>query len=257
MQKCSNCSAPLQDLVEQCTFCGTVTERGVQARHARASQTDAERRASAQAAAQQQAAELARARTSAQLEVESSGKWALIASLVGLVCCLVPIGPVLAILFGLRARRLAHRLGLPNSSLATAGLTIGVAGAVLSVLTWVGVGVTMVKESKRKAELTAELGKVTNRKLELETACALTELELIETRYEDFSALEPFDCKARGELEVKGEAAVLRELSFKKSGPKVGLVSCLRYRKQWSVHQVRADDDCEEPPVAPKKMKHE
>ncbi len=252
MQKCSNCSAPLQDIVEQCTFCGTTTQRGMEARQARALQTDAERRA----AEQRSAADGARARATAQLDVDAAGKWALISSLVGsVVCCLVPVGPVLGIVFGLRARRLAQQHGLAGASLGTAGLTFGGLGVGLALLSWLGIGVMVFKENQRKAELKAQLGDLSSPRLELGAACALTELEMFETRYEEFGVTNDFDCPATGDLEVMGDEAILRDLRFLSGEKKTELVACLRFKNRWSVHQLRSDDDCKAPKEPPKKKK--
>ena len=152
---------------------------------------------------------------------------------------------------------MAEQHGLPGAALGTAGLAFGAIGVVLAVTSWIAVGVMAVQENKHRAELHAQLGNLTDTKLELKTACALTELEMIERRYEDFSSMDDFECAATGDLEVTGEAAVLRDLHFKKSEKSVELVSCLRYRNKWSVHQVRADDDCDAAKEPQKKAKHE
>ena len=255
MQKCPNCSAPLMDLVEQCTHCGTITPRGVEARQARAAQTDADRRA----AEQRSAMDTARARAAAQLDVDSAGKWAIISSLVGtVVCCFFPVGPVVGIIFGLRARRLATQHGLPGASLGTAGLTFGAIGLALSVMLWIAGGVMMVKENQHKAELKAQLGNVSAAQLDLQTACALTELELIDSHYEEYSSLDDLECTTTADIEQNGQEALLRDVHFLKGPKKVEVFACLRHRTKWTVHQVRGDEDCSAPKEGPdKKLKHE
>ncbi len=254
MQKCSNCSAPLQDVIEQCTFCGTTTQRGVEARQARDLQTDADRRA----AEQRSAMDGARTRASAQVEVDTAGKWALISSLVGsVVCCFVPVGPVLGIVFGLRARRLSQQHGLRGAALGTAGLTFGGLGVGLAFLSWLGIGAMVVKENQRKNELKAQLGDLTSPRLELGAACALTELEMFNVRYEAYGVTTDFDCRATGDLEVTGDEAVLRDLHFINGEKKAEFVACLRFKNRWSVHQLRFDDDCSAPKEPQKKKKHE
>ena len=94
--------------------------------------------------------------------------------------------------------------------------------------------------------------------LDVKTACALTELELLETHYDDFTTLEDLECTTTAALEQNGDEAVLRDLRFEKSDrKKVELVSCLHYLNKWSVAQLRADDDCSAPKDNQKKLKHE
>lgn len=252
MQKCPNCSAPLQDLVEQCTHCGTITPRGVEVRQARAEQTDADRHA----AAQRSAMDTARARAAAQLDVDSAGKWAVLSSLIGtVVCCFFPIGPVVGIIFGVRARRLATQHGLPGASLGTAGLTFGAMGLALSAVLWIAGGVMIVKEDQHKAALKARLGNVSAQQLDLQTACALTELELIDSRYEEFTSFEDLECTTTADIEQNGQEALVRGVYFVKGDQKVEVFVCLRHHHKWSVHQVRDDEDCSASKKAPKKKR--
>jgi hypothetical protein len=256
MQKCTNCSAPLQDLVEQCTFCGTLTDRGVQVRQQQAMKGDAERHAAEQRAA----ADQVRARQAAQSSVDSAGRWALYSSLLGsLLCCFVPVGPVLGIVFGMRARGLAAQHRLAGAGLGTTGLVFGVVGLVCSMTLWIAAGVMMVNENKHRGELKAALGDLTAHQLELRSACALTELELLDTRYEGYSSLDDFECgSSTSDLELNGDEAVLRGVQFVKGQRRVPVVACLHHRNKWSVKQLRGDDDCSAPKEAtPRKVKHD
>jgi hypothetical protein len=244
MQKCPNCSAPLQDLVEQCNFCGTTTDRGVEVRQRKEQQSEADRRLAQERSVKEEGA----ARARAQPEVDAAGKWALVASLVGMVvCCFFPVGPVMGIVFGLRSRRLAQQYGLPGATLGTAGLALGVLGLGLAVAMWILVAVMGVQESKHKLELKAQLQNVTATQLDLKTACALTELELLSSRYQEFTNLEEFECAVTGDLEQNGEDAVLRDTHFVKNSHQVEVFTCFHYRKKWTVSQVRGDDDCSAP----------
>lgn len=250
MQKCPNCSAPLKEEIERCTFCGSLTTHGLEAKQARAAQEEHERRSAAQRSVEEAAA----ARSRAQPEVDQAGKWALLSSIIGtVVCCMVPIGPVMGIVFGLRARKLAQEHGLPNPSAASAGLTVGALGIVLSVVMWVAVAVVAVKENSQREHLKRQLASVTNAELDLKTACALAELELMDAQYEGFTALEAFDCVATADVEQDGETALLRDAHFANGGQKIPVFACLRFHTKWTVQQVRGDDDCSAAPPPPKK----
>lgn len=239
MVKCANCSAPIKEDLEQCGFCGSITALGIAAKASR----DKQAQAASQAAQQRSAIDAQAAKLRAQGEIDQSGKWALISSIVGtVVCCLFPVGPVMGIVFGLRARRLAAQHGLHGASLGTAGLSIGILGVALAVFVWVGAGVMSVLENRHKSELRARLG--SSETLDLNTACILTELELMETRYEGFSALTDFECTTTGDLAVNGREAVLTDTHFDNSGTRKAVVSCLQLKSKWTVKQLRADEDC-------------
>ena len=255
MQKCSNCSAPLQDNIEQCGFCGTLTDRGVQARQERALKGDAERHAAEQRAAVDQV----RARQAAQYSVDSAGRWAFWSSVLGaLLCCFVPAGSVMGIIFGMRARGLAAQHRLPGAGLGTTGLVFGVIGLVASMMMWIAVGVMMVNESRHKKALQASLGDLTAQQLDLKTACALTELELLETKFEGYSSLDDFECGPSSDLDLNGDEALLSGVRFLKSERRVPVFACLHRKNKWSVQQLRGDDDCSAPKEAkPRKVKHD
>ena len=240
----------------QCSFCGTLTDRGVQARQARAVQNDAARHAAEQRAA----ADQVRARVVAQQSVDAAGRWALYSSLLGgLLCCFVPVGSVLGIVFGMRARGLAAQHRLPGAGLGTVGLVFGVIGLSLSIVMWIAVGVMMVKENQHRAELKASLGDLSSPQLELESACTLAELELLDNKFGGYTSLDDFECGGpTGELELNGDEAVLRGVHFLKTDQRVPVVACFVRHARWSVKEVRGDDDCHAPKEAkPHKAKHE
>lgn len=256
MQKCSNCSAPLQDSVEQCGFCGTLTDRGAQLKQQRAVQDDAARHAAEQRAA----ADQVRARQAAQYSVDSAGRWALYSSLLGsMLCCFVPVGSIMGIVFGMRARGLAAQHRIPSAGMGTAGLVIGVIGLVGSIMMWIAVGVMMVNESRHKKELQASLGDLTAQQVDLKTACALTELELLESKFEGYSSIDDFECGPSSDLDLSGDEAVLSGVHFLKGEQRVQVFACLHRKNKWSVQQLRGDDDCSAPPKEekPRKRKHE
>ncbi len=240
MQKCPNCSAPLGDDLEQCKFCGSTTDRGAAAKRSRE-------------AAQVNDAASARARglALAQPEIQKAGKWAVLSSSIGtVVCCLLPIGPVLGIVFGLRARRLAQQHGLPYPAQGTLGLALGMLGVTLALFMWVGVAAVSIQEQRHKRALEAQLPP--GETLDLKSACALTELELISARYQGFTSLDDFECEKTGDLAIDGRTAVLSDTRFTKGGQRTEVFSCLQLKSRWSVKQVRGDDDCSAAPTSPK-----
>lgn len=243
MTTCSHCSAPLKEDLEQCGHCGIVTPFGIAARQARAAKEE-----QAKAANQQRSdAETARLRQIAAREVEQYGKWSVISSLLGIIlCCVFPVGPALGIYFGLRARTLARERGVPNVGGGAAGTIIGYAGIALAVMTWIGAGVMGVVESRRKTELKAMI--TPGETLDLKTACAVTELELLETHYEGYYNGNDFECDGIAVFEVNGKEAVLRGSRFTKESKRIELISCLKLGSSWTVKQLRPDEDCNAPP---------
>ncbi|MBL8912452.1 MAG: hypothetical protein JNM17_17300 [Archangium sp.] len=249
MTTCGHCSAPLKDDLEMCGHCGTVTPFGIAQRQARAAKQE-----QAQAANQQRSdAEATRLRQVAMREVEQYGKWSVISSLLGIIlCCIFPVGPALGIYFGLKARALARERGVPNVGGGAAGTIIGYAGIALAIMTWVGAGVMQVMESKRKEELRMQITK--GETLDLKSACALTELELLETRYEGYITGNDFECDGLAEFEVKGKEAVLHGARFTRESKRIELISCLKLSgSSWTVKQLRPDEDCDAPPPEKKK----
>lgn len=246
MKSCATCNAPLKDVTEPCPFCGTLGPDALEARRAKEAQREADERA----AKQQSQAESVRAQVNAQPEVERSAKWSLLSSLLGTVlCCPLPIGGVMGIVFGLRARRLAKEHQLPAPLLGTLGLGGGVAGIVFAIAMWILAAGMMVRENERKKELRAVVGEATT--LDVRRACALAELELLDRHYEGFGVFDDFDCEHVADLELKGDEAVLSGGRFQNKDGPVDVVTCFTQHGHWKVKQVRGDADCDAPPPEP------
>jgi len=155
MKSCATCNAPLKDVTQPCPFCGTVGPDALAAREAK----EAQRQAAERAAQQQSQAESARAQANARPEIERSGKWALVSALAGtVVCCPFPIGGVLGVVFGLRARSLAKDHGLPPPTMGTIGLGAGVAGILLAVGVWSLAGVMILAAPARSPSSSSSTG---------------------------------------------------------------------------------------------------
>ncbi len=242
MTPCRHCSAPIGDDAESCQFCGMITARGVALKDARTAKQEAEAhaRASAEAANAQSKAQ------SAQAEASRANQTGLLWGILGtILCCVFPVGPIVGLIHGLKARSLAkaHGFSAPLGSLVVAGLGLSASTAI-----WILMGVMAAKEESRKTELRKVIGAAET--LDLKTACALTELELFQTDYQGFGPFVDFECEATGDLEVDGDKATLRELRFDKSKQeRTTFVACFhRNSAHWTVKQLRPDDDCDAPP---------
>jgi hypothetical protein len=246
MTPCRHCSAPIADDAETCQFCGFITARGVALKDARAQREEAE-------AKQQQFAQTAQAqaaRLSAQAEASRVNQASLLWSILGTVlCCVFPVGPVVGLIYALKARGLGKTHGF---SPPLGGLIVSVAGLLVAGSLWTMLGVMAVKEQTRKTELRKAIGSA--EVLDLKTACRLAELELLQTDYEGFDVFSDIDCDSTGDLEADGSEATLRDVRFIKSTEPTPFVACFRRNAtHWVVKQLRADEDCDAPPPPPKK----
>jgi hypothetical protein len=243
VQRCVQCNAPQQDDVEACSFCGTLTEHGRRLKLEREAQArEAERRAQLQASSQR-----------AQLLAEAgrSVNRSLLWSLLGLLACCLPLGPIIGIVTARRARELAEKNGASTAH-ATVALAVGIGCVVFSLGGWGGIGWIAKLEADRKAELHALIAKGdTDATLSMPTACALAELELMVSKYEGFNTLN-HDLSCGTRLEQDSDEARLLEAHFTKERERVPVVACFhRVSGRWGVSQVRGDDRCDAPPPAP------
>src|SRR5215210_4993972 len=87
--RCPNCHAPINDDAESCTHCGVETERGKVARQQRlAAEAEAKKRGERDAF---------NTRVRQIGEVTASANRSLLVSLLGLLACCLPIGPIVGI----------------------------------------------------------------------------------------------------------------------------------------------------------------
>lgn len=162
-----------------------------------------------------------------------------------LFCCAF-IPSVMAIVFGLRARKLARRRDLVIPTNSTLGLAFGAVG-VLAGAGLITIGI--VENMKRDAEIEsidAKLeGKLEQAELTQPTACLLAKRSLLKGEFKGSnSAPDTFDCD--GKLTVKGEKAVLEDLRFKRSSTQEKVRVCLERGARWRVTGFRQDASCEE-----------
>jgi hypothetical protein len=241
--RCPQCNAPLVDDVESCIFCGTLTEAGRRVRSERATQQKLEAQLAQQRASMTAQSEQSRATQ----EIARAGTRAILWSVLGLLACCLPIGPIVGLVMSRGAAQLAKKHGL-DSSRATLGLAVSASCLLICVGMWIFIVVLGVKESNHKAELLsvveAGAGKPA---LSAPTACALAELELMETKFGDFSyANHDFHCSS--DLTLKGDDARLLGSYFMKESKRVPVVACFHKTARWSVQQLRSNDACNAPP---------
>jgi hypothetical protein len=240
MQRCTSCHAPLEDERVPCTYCGALGPAAqAQRREQRAAEeADWQRRDLLEL--EREHAEYARAVAS----MESVATHSLLWSTAGALLCCLPVGPLLGLLAARRARRLASELGLLAPARATWGLGLGAAGLLLTTGLWGGAGWMLKLDLARKAQLESVVEAAAEAEsLEPATACALTELELLETDFDGYSVLDDFLCDGRPE--IQGEQAVLHGLRFRNGSTTVDFVACLKRGRRWSVDALRLGDSCE------------
>jgi hypothetical protein len=243
MWTCPRCGANVAPTEPACRYCGAPSPEGAELLR------EEQIRAEAQAAALEAHLEHDEARALAALQANASlaFKWAL----AGLFCC-IPIPAVVALVLAIRTQNAARRHGNVIPGRATAAVVI----SIVSLLFFVGVGVTLLVDSHLKGRRTQELQDVVGRTwtspvIDQVTACSLVELKLIQDGFDGTSWTlgDRFACP--GKLEQHGERAVLHDAEAKiGSGGEKRLTACLKRGERWMVEKViREGEACE--PVAP------
>ena len=240
--KCAQCGALIDPLALACPYCRFTTPAGVAA-HQRA-QAEAQQRAHWEAHAQHTQ------RAAANAQVGSSSTHALIWSIVGTALCCFPVGLV-GIVFGVRARSLAKRLGVAPPARATLGLVLGIVSCVLSVAGLAyGIIQSQIDEdnaSQRIAGLEKKLGTGPSaRDLDPSTACALAEIHALRTGWDGRRgySLDGFECF--GKLRRSRDRAELDDFRFHPgTDPKrrFEVKVCFKRGEAWYVSEMR-DGPC-------------
>lgn len=242
--RCPNCHAPIPDDAESCTHCGVETEAGKLAR---------QRRAAAEAEAKKRAERDAfNARVRQIGEVTAAANRSLLVSLLGLLACCLPVGPIVGVVLARGAQRQAEGLGVPGGR-GTAALAVAIVALVFSLSGWGFIGVIVKQEAERKRELNAIIAReAKGETLTSAGACALLELELMSSKYEKYDAFND-DLTCPGEVVPHGEReAKLLDSHFTHSNKRVDVVACFhKSGSTWTVKQLRGDDNCDAPPPQP------
>jgi hypothetical protein len=240
--KCEACGAVLGPSQPTCSFCGAITPFGVHQQHLQ--QQHAAHAHAFQLQREHQEGEQKRAE--AQREVKRAADASLYWGIGGLLFCCAFIPSVMAIVFGLRARKLARRRDLVIPTNSTLGLAFGAVG-VLAGAGIITIGI--VENVKRDAEIEsidAKLeGKLEQAALTQPTACLLAKRSLLKGEFKDSnSAPDTFDCD--GKLTVTGEKAVLEDLRFKRSSTQERVRVCFEHGARWRVTGFRQDASCDQ-----------
>lgn len=252
MLSCQNCGAQVEPNSPKCEFCGALTAGGIWQQHDE-QRREREQEQAAQAQAHHQAAQEHHHRLRQEQALKSSASSALIWSIVGAVLCCIPIPAVVALVMSLRVRAEAKRMSVPWPTNGIAALGI----SVLSILAFVGLIVNSVLEDQARDERIGALESKANKgskkkKLKLDTACALVEIELLQTTFEGQAGSNLDTVKCPGDLKVKGKSAKLDDIHAQYNQKKVRLVACFKRGSKWSVDELGTEECGDTKPGAAK-----
>jgi hypothetical protein len=241
--KCTACGAELGANVPQCTFCGAVTTFGLQQQHAAQHQA-------AQAHAFQLHREYQRAQQK-QFDANRSLKRTADASLYwgigGLVACCFFIPSAIAMVLGVRARKMARRYDLVIPTNATIGLVLGSVGIGFGLFM---IGIVIVQNHEREstlAEIETQLaGKLERATIDQPTACLLAKRSLLKGEFNN-SDTPPDDFDCDGALTLDGDSGVLEDVKFTRSSTRFTVRACLKRGARWSVSGFRQNNACSDP----------
>lgn len=237
---CTHCSAKIPADALTCPYCGSDTPHAAQAR--------AQKEQQARHAAQLAAVDAGKARQKGVLELEKSARTAFYASILGVVVCCLPVGSLVGIVMGLKARKTAAALGAPAPWQSMAAIVLGVFWLGFVALALV-MGVVGEREKAARIATLRDGIKETVRKSELDTptACALAEIALLEGgvgQGQGSLSLDRFRCD--GAVEVSGATAVLKDVEFARqvSKPTKTVDACFTFRSKWRVDWIGNGPKC-------------
>ncbi|MBW2457805.1 MAG: hypothetical protein JRI68_25090 [Deltaproteobacteria bacterium] len=236
--QCDQCGATISPNDTICPFCQALTPLGRHQQQAQAATETYKQQAQAQLEVRSEA----QRRQQKREALESSATYSLIAGAVGLVTCCLPVGPVLAIVLGLKAQRHAVQQGLAKPPRALLGIILGIGGLVLGVVGWVYYYVDTSTRDEDVARLKKESKKGAKRAvLSKKTACQLVKIEVLQSDYAIYDDAE-IDC--RGKLNVTGDRAVLENVRLERTDPDK-VTGCLeRVDERWVVAELSKDGRC-------------
>jgi hypothetical protein len=221
--KCDSCGGVLQPQELTCRFCGTATPRAFELERAK----DRARDTQNVAAARENAATAKRAL-----------RWAL----GGFVFLVLPVPGIVAIVLALRARERARAVALPPPENATLSIVLG----IVQLVAFGGIIAFAVYDSNARAEKASALraaiaDRVKRAELDVDTACSLVHLHLLEhgaiegrASSAPTTSVDAFECQ--GKLEQAGERATLEDVRFRSGAyPFVTRTACLKRGRAWMV----------------------
>lgn len=236
---CSHCSAKIPSDALTCPYCGHETPNFAAARAHEAEKT--------RHAQQQAQADASTARQASLGTLEGSAKVALYWALAGVLVCCLPIGSIGGLVLGSRVRKSAAALGVPAPWQSLAALIVSAGTLSLLVLALI-IGVISDREKTARVAALREATKASGAaaELEVETACALVEVTLLEGGAgQKGGALNLFRCEGALEREPGG-AAVLRDVEYARlAGADPARVdACLSKGTRWKVDAIGTGPGC-------------
>ena len=250
--QCGACGGQIGEAELRCPFCGVATQAGALAAAAQRQQEAYHAALHAQYQHHQEQQRFGQA----QQALKRTANWSLYWGLAGMLFCCAFVPSLIAVVLGVRARRVAreHRLVVPTAG--TVGLVLGSLGLVLG-LAMVAIGVVeKLKKNERIESIEAELeGKLEGIGLKHEHACLLAELRLRKGDFRDSDNVEDIDCSGRliapdptASYDPKDPPqAVLEGLRFEQSSKHFTVRACFEHGARWRVTGFRLKAGCDEP----------
>lgn len=240
---CPTCSAPLEPLVPQCSYCGAVTESG----RAAAARADYEARARDAQARASSLAQASMAQAIAADEVRRNARNSLIWTGAGMVLCCAPSGWVGGF-FAWRSLSVAKKHGISGPISAYLSLVLAVLGTAVSITTCVAFKLDQAEKSDRRenAETRAEAGRKLAT-LDPKTACALVEAHMLS---ESPSMTTSAELSCKGPLTVTGNVARFANVIAMETSKSTTYRACFARSARWYVLNLDEEGEC--PTEAPK-----
>lgn len=239
---CASCGARLGQTDVSCQYCGAITAYGAQLDHQQrqhAAHLEAVR-------LQQERAHQQQLQTEAKLSLARTGRHALYWSIAGLLLCCALFPSIVAVVMGLRARKMAGKYHLVLPVQATAGLVLGLLGLVLGVALISFAALDAQARRERIEAIDVELGaRPAEPVLSQRIACLLAEKRLLQGGFRDDKTFDDFECDGR--LEQQVDAATLHDIRIDHDTRLTTIKACLTRGERWSVTSFRLAAGCDEP----------
>lgn len=238
MDRCVSCGADLPVTAARCPYCGTSTPYG---------KLEAVRRAEDAEEAERLEAEIFKEkREEARESLERTARHALLWSLGGLICCLVPVGAVVALVLGFRARTLAKKYDLVIPMASTLAIVLGGVG-IAAFIAFGAMGVVSYREHQARLErIQAAIGDRDQATYLLaETACKMAELKLVTSGWGEHTGVDIDEVECLGGLIQRDDRAALYDLRVNIDSTLNTLAVCLVRTDRWRIKELRADNRCD------------
>lgn len=162
-------------------------------------------------------------------------------SILGVLVCCWPVSG-LGLVQAIRARGMAKTQGVTPPNGANLGFSIGIVGAVLSIVMWTVAIVGGLRDEdaakarigqlEEKAKAGVEAGALSH-----DVACALAEAHVLKTGFDGHSGPTLSDFECLGKVDGDAERAALSAFRFKYSSTKYETNVCFQRGVRWFVHE--------------------